>query len=51
MLEIQLRSTSDGQSLCAAAALECACVLEREALLGSTEQSLLKMLEVNFLYN
>lgn len=44
MLDIEFRSTSDGQSICAAAAPERTCVLEHEALLGSTEQSLLKMI-------
>lgn len=44
VFEIQFRSTSGGQSVCAAAAPECTCVLEREALLGSTAQSPLKVI-------
>lgn len=41
MLEPQFRSTLDGQSICAATAPECTCVLEHEALLGSTKLILL----------
>lgn len=44
MLEIQFRSASDGQSVYAAAASERTYMLERGALLGSTKQSLLKMM-------
>lgn len=44
MLEIQCISTSDGQSVCPPVAPEPTCVVECEALLGSTEQSLLKVM-------